>query len=95
MELNFKTYKEKVYGCFTGKSVGGTLGMPFEGQLDVDPVTYYDPVPTEMVPTTTWICRWSILKRFFAQGFRFHVIISAKSGCTIWKIMLLMNIVSA
>ncbi len=50
MFLDFELYKKKVYGCFIGKSVGGTLGMPFEGKLKVNPVTYYDPVPTEMVP---------------------------------------------
>ncbi|MBQ7033903.1 MAG: ADP-ribosylglycohydrolase family protein [Clostridia bacterium] len=50
MDLNFEVYKKKVYGCFTGKCVGGTLGMPFEGKKNVNPITYYDPVPTEMLP---------------------------------------------
>lgn len=50
MFLDFELYKKKVNGCFTGKSVGGTLGMPFEGKVAVNPISYYDPVPTEMLP---------------------------------------------
>ena len=29
--LAYKTYLDKVYGCFLGKTVIGTLGAPFEG----------------------------------------------------------------
>ena len=47
---NPEFYHNKVYGCFVGKCVGGTLGMKYEGTLDYHPVTYYDPVPTEMIP---------------------------------------------
>ena len=50
MKLDFGDYKKKVYGCFVGKSVGGTLGMPYEGDRSIRKVTYYDPVPTEMPP---------------------------------------------
>lgn len=50
MKLDFQTYKNKVYGCYVGKAVGGTLGMPYEGDRSVRKVTYYDPVPTEMPP---------------------------------------------
>jgi len=31
MKLDYKTYLDKVYGCFLGKTVIGTLGAPFEG----------------------------------------------------------------
>ena len=37
-------------GCWLGKAVVGTLGVPLEGQngpLDVD---FYEPIPTEMLP---------------------------------------------
>ena len=30
-KLSYKTYLDKVYGCFLGKTVVGTLGAPFEG----------------------------------------------------------------
>ena len=76
MKLRYKIYKEKVYGCFTGKSVGGTLGMPFEGQLDVDSVTYYDPVPTEMVPNDDLDLQVVNLETLLRTGFpvsRHHI----------------------
>lgn len=50
MFLAFEEYKKKVLGCYIGKSVGGTLGMPFEGDTNTRTITYYDPVPTEMLP---------------------------------------------
>lgn len=49
MKLSYQEYVRKVAGCFLGKTVGGTLGMPYEGDLSERTVTYYDPVPTEMV----------------------------------------------
>ena len=48
--MNFNEYKKKVLGCYIGKSVGGTLGMPFEGEIGTREISYYDPVPTEMLP---------------------------------------------
>ena len=50
MKLDYKTYREKLDACFVGKTVGGTLGIPREGHLDVAKIDYYDPVPTEMLP---------------------------------------------
>lgn len=50
MYLNFDEYKEKVKSCFIGKTVGGTLGMKFEGDCNINEVTYYDPVPDTMLP---------------------------------------------
>lgn len=40
-ELSFKTYLDKVRGCWLGKNVGGTLGAPFEGCQGVVDVDYY------------------------------------------------------
>lgn len=39
MKIDFKTYRDKVYGSYLGKNIGGTLGAPFEcfrGVYDVD-----------------------------------------------------------
>lgn len=47
--LPFETYYKKLLACYTGKAIGGTLGMPFEGKTDTSRITYYDPVPTAMV----------------------------------------------
>ena len=32
MKLNFQAYKDKVYACWIGKNIGGTIGTPYEGQ---------------------------------------------------------------
>lgn len=45
----FSDYYKRLKGCFQGKTVGGTLGQPFEGQTQTNNVNFYDPVPTKMV----------------------------------------------
>ncbi|MCD6351098.1 MAG: ADP-ribosylglycohydrolase family protein [Armatimonadetes bacterium] len=45
--LGRDTYRSKVYGCWLGKSIGGTLGGPHEGKAGPLELTFYDPVPTE------------------------------------------------
>ena len=32
MKLNINTYKDKMYACWIGKNIGGTMGTPYEGQ---------------------------------------------------------------
>ena len=41
MNLDIKTYCEKIKGCFLGKNIGGTLGAPFEGKRGVLDIDYY------------------------------------------------------
>ncbi len=35
MKLNFSEYKDKVYACWVGKNIGGTMGAPYEGTHDM------------------------------------------------------------
>lgn len=55
-------FRDKVMACWLGKAVGGTLGMPFEGKEGVWDLSFYDPVPTEMLPNddldlqVLWAC---------------------------------------
>jgi ADP-ribosylglycohydrolase len=42
--------ESKLYGCWLGKSIGGTLGLPVEGRTERLALTYYDPVPTVAPP---------------------------------------------
>ncbi len=37
--LNDKDFADKVYGCWIGKNIGGTLGTPFEGRQELLDVT--------------------------------------------------------
>ncbi len=41
------TYYDKVYACWLGKNIGGTLGAPWEGDKSLHELTFYDPVPTQ------------------------------------------------
>lgn len=69
MTLSYTTYHNKLRSCFLGKTVGGTLGMPYEGNLDTRAVTFYDPVPTRMVPMMIWISRSSTWRTLLRYGF--------------------------
>lgn len=41
MELSLKQYRDKVYGCYMGKTIGGTLGAPFECYRGVYNIDFY------------------------------------------------------
>ena len=42
--------KSRILGCWMGKSIGGTLGLPYEGKMERLYLTFYDPVPTVAPP---------------------------------------------
>ena len=50
IQLARKEYRDKVYACWLGKNIGGTLGTPYEGKKYVHNLTFYDPVPQEPLP---------------------------------------------
>ncbi len=68
MKLNYELYRKKVSGCFIGKSVGGTLGLPYEGPQQVNNVTYYNPVPTEMLPNDDLDLQVTFLEILMREG---------------------------
>ena len=35
MKLNFAEYKDRVYACWVGKNIGGTMGGPYEGTHEI------------------------------------------------------------
>ena len=39
--IDFKTYEDKLKGCWWGKIAGGTLGAPFEGKRGAFDINYY------------------------------------------------------
>ncbi len=47
IRLSAATYRDRVYACWLGKNIGGTLGAPYEGQPGPHALTFYDPVPTQ------------------------------------------------
>ena len=50
MKLNWGDYRSKVLGCWMGKNIGGTLGMPFEWRRQVNDVTFYTQELTGNLP---------------------------------------------
>jgi ADP-ribosylglycohydrolase len=39
--INDAEFQDRVYACWLGKNIGGTLGMPFEGKTDVNNLEFY------------------------------------------------------
>jgi len=48
--IDEKTLRRKIYGCWLGKNIGGTLGGPHEGKSGPLALTYYDPIPETVLP---------------------------------------------
>ena len=42
--------RSRIQGCWLGKAIGGTLGLPFEGRMERLHLSFYDPVPTIAPP---------------------------------------------
>ena len=41
VSLNEAEYRDKVFGCWMGKNIGGTLGMPFESNTELRDLAFY------------------------------------------------------
>jgi ADP-ribosylglycohydrolase len=39
--LNERDFRDRVFACWLGKNIGGTLGMPFEGKQEPNNATFY------------------------------------------------------
>lgn len=50
MKLNFETYKDKVYACWVGKNIGGTMGGPYEGVRKTLDIQGFATKPNEVLP---------------------------------------------
>ena len=50
MKLNVKEYKDKVYACWMGKNMGGTMGAPYEGTRSVLHVDGFATKENEVLP---------------------------------------------
>jgi ADP-ribosylglycohydrolase len=50
MQFNEKDLLDKIYACWIGKSIGGTLGTPFEGRRELLNVTGFNSPPGKPLP---------------------------------------------
>ena len=84
-ENRIDRYREKMIGCWLGKAVGGTLGMPYEGYAGPLNLSFYDPVPETMVANddldlqVLWACLLDeqseprVGPELFVKGWRDHI----------------------
>ncbi|MEK6796959.1 MAG: ADP-ribosylglycohydrolase family protein [Spirochaetota bacterium] len=82
--IPYNDYRERVFGCWLGKSIGGTLGGPWEGRTPPKELTFYDPVPTAMLENDdldlqlVWLARireagLPMTGTMFARGWRENI----------------------
>ena len=50
IKLNREELKDKIYACWLGKNIGGTLGTPFEGKRQVNDVKGFNSDPGNPLP---------------------------------------------
>ncbi len=50
LKLSFDEYKDKVYSCWVGKNIGGTMGAPYEGKRELLDVKGYSTPPNVVLP---------------------------------------------
>ena len=48
--LNYETFKDKVYACWVGKNIGGTMGAPYEYTRDILDVKGFATEPSVVLP---------------------------------------------
>ncbi len=68
--LNRDEYADKVYGCWIGKNIGGTLGGPFEGRREMLDVTGYTTPAGEPLPNDDLDLQLVWLKAVVERGAR-------------------------
>lgn len=50
IQISEKEYRDKVFACWLGKNIGGTLGAPYETKKTINCLDYYDPIPNKPAP---------------------------------------------
>ena len=50
MKLNYESYRDKVYACWIGKNIGGTMGTPYEGRRELLDIQGFATKPKEVLP---------------------------------------------
>ncbi len=48
--INNNEYKDKVYACWIGKNIGGTMGAPYEGKREFLDIKGFATAPGEIIP---------------------------------------------
>jgi ADP-ribosylglycohydrolase len=76
--------RDRILGCWLGKAIGGTLGLPAEGKMERLDYRFYDPIPTVAPPNDdlelqlVWLalvenCAGTLTREDFARGWLDHI----------------------
>ena len=61
--LGKKEFRDKVHACWLGKSIGGTMGAPYEGTHEYLSLAGFSSDAPNRSRTTIWICSSSGCRR--------------------------------
>ena len=50
MKLDIAKYRDKLYSCWVGKNIGGTMGTPYEGARQINDIQGFVTKPGEVLP---------------------------------------------
>ena len=67
---NLAQCQKRIAGGWLGKNIGGTLGMPYEGNTALQTLSYYDPVPTSPEPNDDFEIQLIWLQMLRERGLR-------------------------
>lgn len=56
LKFNKDRLYDKIYACWIGKNIGGTMGGPYEGSRELNDIEGFVTPPGEPLPTTIWTC---------------------------------------
>jgi len=70
ISLDESEYRDRVYGCWLGKNIGGTLGGPYEGRKEIHSLSYYDPIPERSAPNDDLDLQLVWLQMLLEKGIR-------------------------
>ncbi len=68
--INRDELRDKIYGCWLGKTIGGTLGMPYEGGTDMHDVKGYKNISGEPAANDDLDLQLVWLKAVMENGIR-------------------------
>lgn len=62
LKINEKEIRDKIYACWCGKNIGGTLGAPYEGKAQLNDIKGFSNKAGEIIPNDdldlqlAWLC---------------------------------------
>jgi len=56
IKFNRETLKDKIYACWMGKNIGGTMGTPYEGKRELNDIQGFSTSKASFFQMMTSIC---------------------------------------